>query len=153
LSVEGGQAADDVTPVDRVIGVGDDVTDDRPPRPLVVACALIGLQVLALLAAAAIVLVKALTQTSHSLAGALLLAAIALAGGGALALCIRGMLRLRPAARTPVVVIEVLALPVAYSLWFQADRAAYGAPIGRSALAVLYLLFTPPVRQVLDRQI
>lgn len=129
-----------------------DATDATAPRPLVVACAVVGLQVLALLAAAAIVLVKALTQTSHSLAGALLLAAIAVAGGGVLVLCVRGLLHLRPAARTPVVVIEALALPVAYSLWFQADRAPYGAPIGLSALAVLYLLFTPPVREVLDRQ-
>jgi hypothetical protein len=113
-----------------------DATDASAPRPLVVACAVVGLQVLALLAAAVVVLVKALTQTSHSVAGALLLAAIAVAGGGVLVLCVRGLLQLRPAARTPVVVIE----------------APYGAPIGLSALAVLYLLFTPPVRQVLDRQ-
>jgi hypothetical protein len=70
-----------------------------------------------------------------------------------LALCARSLLRLRPAARTPVVVIEVLALPVSYSLAFQADRVEYGGPILVGALAVLYLLFTPPVRAVLDRDI
>jgi len=55
------------------------------------------------------------------------------------------------AARTPVIVIEALALPVSYSLAFQADRVGYGAPIMVGALAVLYLLFTPPARAVLDR--
>ena len=117
------------------------------------ACAVIALQVLALLGAGVLVVVKAITQTSTSLAGALLLAAIAVAGAAALSLCARGLLRLRPAARTPVVVLELLALPVSYSLAFQADRVGYGAPIMVSALAVLYLLFTPPARQALDREV
>jgi hypothetical protein len=67
--------------------------------------------------------------------------------------CARGLFRLRPAARTPAVVIQLLALPVSYSLAFQAGRVDYGAPILLSALAVIYLLFTPPVRAVLDRTI
>lgn len=125
----------------------------RPPRAIVLACAIIGLQGLALIGAAALVVVKALTQTSNSLAAALLLAAIALAGAAVLLLCRRGLLHLRPAARTPVVVLQVLALPVSYSLAFQADRVGYGAPVMVSALAVLYLLFTPPAREVLDREI
>jgi hypothetical protein len=122
-----------------------------PPRPLQLACALLALQGLALIAAAAIVLVKAATQESTHLLGALLLAAIALGGAAALGLCARGLLTLRPAARTPAVVIELLALPVSYSLAFQAGLVGYGAPILLSALAVIYLLFTPPVREVLDR--
>ena len=117
------------------------------------ACVIIGLQVLALLAAAALVVVKALTQTSNSLAGALLLASIAVLGAAALVAAGRGLLRLRPAARTPVVVLQLLALPVSYSLAFQAHRVGYGAPIMISALAVLYLLFTPPAREVLDREL
>ena len=124
-----------------------------PPRPLVIACVLIGLQALALVAAAGVVLVKAATQTSSDLTGAVLLGAIALAGAFALGACVRALLRLRPAARTPVVVIELLALPVSYTLAFQADRVGYGAPILLSALAVIYLLFTPPVREVLDRPV
>ena len=69
-----------------------------------------------------------------------------------LGLCARGLLRLRPAARTPVVVLQVLAVPVSYSLAFQAGRVGYGGPIFVAALAMLYLLFTPPVRAVLDRE-
>jgi hypothetical protein len=119
----------------------------------VLACGLLGLQAVALVGAAAIVLFKAATQKSHDVAGAVLLAAIALAGAVALGFCARALLRLRPAARTPVVVVELLALPVSYTLAFQADRVGYGAPILLSALAVIYLLFTPPVRAILDRSI
>lgn len=121
------------------------------PRGLLTACAIVGAEAVALLVAVAIVLVKAATEKSHSLAGALLLAAVALVGVAVLVLGARGLLRLRPAARTPVVVLQVLALPTAYSLAFQADRYDYGGPILVAALAVLYLLFTPPVRAVLDR--
>lgn len=136
---------------------GDDAGDLGPrepglPRALLAACAIIALQVLALVAAAITVVVKAATQTSSSLAGALLLAAIVLIGAAVLVMSARGLLRLRPAARTPVVVLELLSLPVAYSLAFQANRVGYGGPILVAALAVLYLLFTPPVRAVLDRE-
>jgi hypothetical protein len=133
-----------------VAGDGD-TADGQPPRPLLIACGVIGLQVAALVAAALILVIKALTQNSTNLAGALLLGAIALAAAVALLACVRGLLRLRPAARTPVVVLQLLALPVSYSLAFQADRIVYGGPIMVSALVVLYLLFTPPVRAVLDR--
>ena len=43
-------------------------------------------------------------------------------------------------------VIQLLAIPVSYSLAFQAHRIGYGGPILVAALAVLYLLFTPPAR-------
>jgi hypothetical protein len=69
-----------------------------------------------------------------------------------LGLCARGLLRLRPAARTPVVVLQVLALPVGYSMAFQAGVVAYGGPILVAAVVVLYLLFTPPARAALDRE-
>lgn len=115
------------------------------------ACAVIGLEALALVAAALVVVVKAATETAHDLAAALLLALVALAGAAALLLCARGLLHLRSAARTPVIVLQLLALPVSYSLAFQADRYDYGGPILVAALLVLYLLFTPPVRAVLDR--
>lgn len=126
-------------------------TDTAPPRGLLVACGVVGLEAVALLAAVVIVVVKAATEKSHSLAGALLLAAVALVGVAVLLMCARGLLHLRPSARTPVVVLQVLAVPVAYSLAFQADRYDYGGPILVAALVVVYLLFTPPVRAVLDR--
>lgn len=112
---------------------------------------LIGLEALALCGLALGLAVKALSGHPHSLAGALLGALLALVGAVVLGLCDRGLLARRPAARTPVVVLQILAVPVSYSLGFQAGRIAYGAPILISALVVLYLLFTPAVRQLLDR--
>jgi hypothetical protein len=51
-----------------------------------------------------------------------------------------------------VVVLQLLALPVAFSLTFQAGRVQYGGPVLVVALAVLFLLFTPPARLALDRE-
>lgn len=125
----------------------------RPPapRPVQVACAVIAAQALALLFAAGLLVVKTLTGTPNSVGRALFGAGLAVAGAALLVVAARSLLRLRPAARTPVIVLELLAIPVSYSLAFQAGRVGYGAPILIGALAVLYLLFTPPARAALDR--
>ena len=137
-------------------GHPDPAQPDRaglPPRQLLAAVAVVWLEALALTGLAALLAVKALTGHPHSLAGALWGAALALFGAVVLGFCARGLRALRPASRTPVVIIQVLALPVSYSLAFQAHRVGYGAPILVVAIVVLYLLFTPPVRDVLDRQV
>jgi hypothetical protein len=121
------------------------------PRALKVACALIGLQAIGLLVGGIVLLVDALVGHPTDRASALLAAGFAALGAVALGLGARGLLRLRPPARTPVVVLEILAVPVGYQLAFDSDRPEWGGPILVCALAVLYLLFTPPVRAVLDR--
>lgn len=123
------------------------------PAQVRVAAALIGLESLALLVATGILLAKTLAGHPASIPRALLDAALALGGALALGLGARGLVRLRAAARTPMVVLQLLALPVGYSLAFQAGLAGYGAPILLGALAVLYLLFTPPARAALDREV
>jgi hypothetical protein len=121
------------------------------PTALKIAAALIGLQAVGLLVGGVVLLIDSLTGHPTDRASALLAAAFAALGAVALAFGARGLLRLRPAARTPVVVLEILAVPVAYQLAFDSDRPEWGGPILVCALAVLYLLFTPPVRAVLDR--
>jgi hypothetical protein len=133
-------------------GGGDAASPPELPRALKIASVIIGIEALGLVAAAGWLVAKTITGTPNSLGRALLGAALALCGAAALALCARGLLRLRPAARTPIVVLELLAIPVSYSLAFQADKVGYGGPILIAALAVLYLLFTPPARAVLDRE-
>lgn len=123
------------------------------PTPLRAAVLIILLEALALVGAAAVLIVKTVGGQPKDVWRALLGAALALAGAAALGFAARALLRLRPAARSPVVVLQLLALPVAYSLWFQAGLIGYGAPIMLAALAVLFLLFTPPVREALDREI
>ena len=45
----------------------------------------------------------------------------------------------------------LVALPVAYSLWFQGDgHPQYGAPVAVLALVTIFLLFAPPTRDALD---
>jgi hypothetical protein len=100
-----------------------------------------------------VLVVKTVTGQPKDVWRALLGAALAVAGAVALAAGARALLRLRPAARSPIVVLQLLALPVSYSLWFQAGLVGYGAPIMLVALAVLFLLFTPPARAALDRDL
>ena len=123
----------------------------RVPRPVRLAALIVLLQALALVVATLILVVKTVTAHPGSLARALLGAALAAFGALVLAACARGLLALRPAARMPVVVLELLSLPVGYSLAFQAGLIAYGGPILLAAVTVLYLLFTPPAREVLNR--
>jgi hypothetical protein len=133
------------------------VAQDEPgPAPAVpaqvrLATVLIVLEALALVATAGLLLIKTVAGRPTSLAGAVLGAVLALLAAAVLAASARGLRQLRPAARTPVVVLQLLALPVAYSLAFQAGLVAYGGPVLLVALAVLFLLFTPPARAVLDR--
>ena len=121
------------------------------PTPLRAACVLIAVEALALVAAAAILVTDTIVGKPDNVGRALFGAVLALAAAAVLAYAARGLFRLSAAARTPVVVLQVLTVPVSYSLAFQADRPAYGGPILLVALAVLYLLFTPPSRAVLDR--
>jgi hypothetical protein len=125
--------------------------DGVAPAQVRVAVVVIGLESLALLVAAGILVAKTLVGHPDSVGRALLGAGFALGGAIALLAAARGLLRLRPAARTPIIVLQLLALPVAYSLAFQADRVEFGGPILVAALTVLYLLFTPPARAALDR--
>src|SRR5215467_11238842 len=92
------------------------------PAPLQVraAAGVVIVQAAALFAAAAVLIVKTIAGHPDSVARALLGAALALIGTAVLLACARGLLALRWAARTPVVVLELLALPVGYSLGFQA---------------------------------
>jgi hypothetical protein len=128
------------------------VEDGGVPAQVRIAAALIGLESLALLLAAGILVAKTLGGHPDSIGRALLAAALAIGGAVALGLGARGLGRLRPAARTPMLVLQLLALPVGYSLAFQAGLVGYGAPILVGALTVLYLLFTPPARAALDRE-
>jgi hypothetical protein len=93
--------------------------------------------------------VKTAVDRPDSYGRALFGALLALAGGAALLLLARGLRRLRGWARSPVVVLQILALPVGYSLAFQAGLPGYGAPILLLAAAELYLLFTPEARREL----
>ncbi len=131
------------------------MTSDPPSLPgqLRAAIVLVGIEALGLAVLSVVLLIKTITGHPHSLAAALLGVALALFAAAMMALCAKGLADMSPVARSPLVVMELIALPVSYTLAFQAGLVAYGAPILIVALAVLYLVFTPPARRVLDREI
>lgn len=124
-----------------------------PPRELRIASWILVAQALGLLGAAAVLVDKTITGHPHSVPLALSDIGLALLGAAVLGLSTRGILQGRSSARTPVVLMELLAMPVGYSLAFQAGLVIYGGPILLSAVAVLYLLFTPAARARLDRDV
>lgn len=131
----------------------DDQTEDdpQPPETIRLAALLVAVEAVGLLIVAVSLAVLALVHNSNRLWAALAIVGFALLGGLVLAACARGLLRLRPSARSPVVLIQLLALPVGYSLGIQAGRPVAGVPILLLAVAVLVVLFTPTARAALDR--
>ena len=109
-------------------------------------------QAIGLIVVAGVVLEKTIFGHPDSYPAALLGAALALGGAALLVAAARGILGGSSVARSPVIVMELLSLPVGYSLAFQAGLVGYGGPILLSAVAVLYLLFTPAAREALDRE-
>jgi len=128
------------------------IEDGAAPAQVRIAAVVTGLESLALVLVAGILVAKTLGGDPDSVGRALLGAAMALCAALALAFGARGLIELHAAARTPIVVLQLLALPVGYSLAFQAGLVGYGAPILIAAVVVLYLLFTPPARAALDRE-
>ncbi|HEX4728745.1 MAG TPA: hypothetical protein VH298_13155 [Jatrophihabitans sp.] len=124
---------------------------DQPPGTVRVAAALVAVEAAGLLIVALVLAGLAIAHTSNRLWAALAIVAFALLGALVLAGCARGLLGLRPSARSPVVLIQLLALPVGYSLGIQAGRPVAGVPILLLAVAVLVVLFTPTARAALDR--
>ncbi|HEY2174308.1 MAG TPA: hypothetical protein VGH85_10905 [Mycobacteriales bacterium] len=125
-----------------------------PPVPRVVTAAavLAGVQGLALVAIAVLLIVDTIVGSPHSLFGGLGGAALALIAAAVLLVLGRYLGAVRRWARSPIVVLQVLWLPVSFSLAFQAGRPAYGGPILVSAIAILLLLATPEARAAFDPQ-
>ena len=126
----------------------------RAPRPVLAAAALVTLEGAALLVlAVGSVVLTALHDAGSvpvALAGALLLAIF----GGALLLLARGLRALKPPARSPVVAVQVVALPVGWTLAGTNGRPEIGVPVLVLAAAVLVLLFaTAEARDSLARNL
>jgi hypothetical protein len=116
------------------------------PAPVRLAALVAAVEGVALVGLGAFYAVKTAVQRPDSYGRALFGAAMALLAGACLLLLGRGLARVRGWARSPVIVLQLVALPVGYSLAFQAGLPAYGGPILVLAVAELYLLFTPEAR-------
>lgn len=112
---------------------------------------MVAAQAAALACTAVALAVLAFVHSSSRLWAALAIVGFTVLGTAVLLLCARGLLALQPSARSPVVLLELIALPVGYDLGFQAGRLLIALPILASAVAVLVLLFTPSARESLNR--
>jgi hypothetical protein len=128
-----------------------DETTPAVPSTVRVAALLVFVEAAALALTALALLVLAFVHTTTRLWAGLTVAGFAALGAVLLALCARGLLQLRPTARSPIVVVQILALPVGYSLGFQNGRMLIAAPVLILAVAVLVLLLSKPSRDALDR--
>ena len=126
----------------------------RAPRPVLAAAALVAVEGAVLLVLAVVDVVLAALDDVGSvplaLAGALLLAIF----GAALLLLARALRALRPPARSPVVAVQIVALPVGWTLASTNGRPEIGVPVLVLAIAVLVLLFaTAEARDALARNL
>jgi hypothetical protein len=118
------------------------------------AAAVVALEGVALLVFAVVsVVLTALSDAGSvplALGGALLLVIF----GGALLLLARALRALKPAARSPVVAVQLVALPVGWTLASTNGRPEIGLPVLLIAAAVLVLLFgTAEARDSLARDL
>lgn len=116
-------------------------------RELRVAIALAAVQAAALVVLALVLVVQTIVGDPSSIGGALISAVMVLITAGAVALCARGLHLGRRAAVSPLVVGELIAVAVGYTVGISAGRLGYGLPVLLSAVAVLVLLFTPGARR------
>lgn len=121
------------------------------PRPVRQAALITTLEGALLLGVAVYLVIQILAGSVAQIANALVVAALAAGAGLLLGFLARGLVRLRAWARSPVVVLQVVFLPVGVGL-LRANRPIFGIPVLVLAAAVLYLLFTPPARLALDRR-
>ena len=130
------------------------MAEGTAPRPVLAAAALVTVEGVALLALAVVNVVLTARSDAGSiglaLGGALLLGAF-----GAVLFWLAGKLReLRPAARSPVVAVQIVGLPIGWTLANDNGRPEIGLPVLAVALAVLALLFsTAAARDSLARDL
>ncbi|MGI8869320.1 MAG: hypothetical protein ACR2F6_10845 [Mycobacteriales bacterium] len=109
------------------------------------------LEALALLAAAGYLLEGTVEDHPTHASAALGAAAFALLGAGLIGWLAYAVLSRRLWARTPLVVLQLVFIPVGFSIGVQAGRTAYGVPILVLTIAMLALLALPESRAALLR--
>ncbi|HVA61682.1 MAG TPA: hypothetical protein VNG13_14275 [Mycobacteriales bacterium] len=113
--------------------------------PLDAAAVLVGVEGLALLVGSGDYLARIVVGRPHDVVTAVFGGALGVVAAAALLWLVRPLRAGRRFARSPVVLLELLAVPVAAGL-LQGGKAGIAAAVGAPALAVLGLLATPSAR-------
>jgi len=117
---------------------------DPVPSEVCRAAAIVALEGVAVLALGPILLVGGiLLGRPDSLSRAWAEVVLAIAAGTLILFLARALSKAAGWSRAPVLVIQILAMPVGYSLAFPSEQPLYGIPVLASGATVLYLLFTP----------
>ena len=132
--------------------MSDRAARDGPPRALRWAAGVLVIEAVALVALGIVVLVKVVTGSPSSVGFAVTAALMTIGTGLVLVALARAVLRCRPWAFVPVLVLQGLALPVGYSLAIESGLWRYGGPVLLLALTELALLISPSSRRVLGPQ-
>jgi hypothetical protein len=120
-----------------------------PSSALLAVSALVALQGLGLVVVAVFYVVETLVATATDTGRALVSGLLALVAGVGLLLVGRGLSRGGRWARSPALVINLIAVPVAIGL-FQGGRWYVGGPLLVWAVAVVVLLFSSSVNAALE---
>ncbi|MDQ3734752.1 MAG: hypothetical protein M3400_12305 [Actinomycetota bacterium] len=132
---------------------GDDRAPARPPISVLRAAAIVATEGVAVLALGPILVIGGIIMSQpESSARAWAEVVMALAAGALILFLARELYRASLWSRGPVVVIQILALPVGYSLAIGSGQPWYGIPLLAAAASVLYLLATPESRLVFYRE-
>ena len=125
----------------------------RAPGPVLAAAALVAAEGAALVGLALLDVALTASADAGSVPLALSTALLLAVFGAVLLLLARALRALRPAARSPVVAFQLLALPVGWTLTVENNRPELGLPVLVLAGSVLLLLFgTAEARQALARE-
>lgn len=116
------------------------------PRALGLAGLVVAVQAAALLVAVAVLAAATVLGRTENLGRAGFGVLVGLAAGLAMLRIGLGLVRVEGWARAPAVVVQLLLVPVGYTLAFTARQPAYGVPILALCVAELFLLFTPEAR-------
>ncbi|MEP6696089.1 MAG: hypothetical protein ABJA34_04320 [Pseudonocardiales bacterium] len=119
------------------------------PASVRLAAGVLAAESLGLLALSVVQVVKVLTGSPRSTAYAVVAAALTLLTAAVVWLLGRALRSVRGSAYTPVLVLQLLALPVGYSLAVQAGLWRYGGPVLVLALTELGALLAGPSRRAL----
>ncbi|SDO19193.1 hypothetical protein SAMN05660199_01478 [Klenkia soli] len=138
---------------ERLLGGSARETAPRPPRPTTeapravrLAALLVGLEALAAVVVAGVVLWLTVTGDPDSVGRALAEVVYVLLGAAALAACAVGMRRVAAWARGPVVVLQLLLGAFGYVTAFEAERPLLGVPVLACVAGVCWFLATPEAR-------
>jgi hypothetical protein len=124
----------------------------RAPGAVLAAAGVVAAEGVALLGLAGVDVLLTMVADAASVPLALSTALLIAVFGAVLLLLARALRAQKPAARSPVVAFQLLALPVGWTLAVGNSRPEYGVPVLLFAVAVLVLLFgTAEARDALER--